>query len=154
MHWEKTSAQIYVYVCMFVYIYIYIYICCMHNLKLFWNSVHTTKYLCLYIHISHHQVVLISQSLLNFFSIHSFCSSLLAGPLDGIRICTQLMYLRLFLLANIGESMFGVHRKTLFMGLSFLQQCPACLGQLTWMVSLYMCVNKELNEKTEATTQV
>ena len=126
---------IYIYICTFTYIsiYIYIYVCvcvCVHI------CIHICLYIYIYIYIYHHHVVLpawISLTLSRHFSLSFIASGRSSGlhPISSQRCC---MYVRAGRPA-FARPYVGVHRSTSLMSSSLLlQQCPACLVRLTWIV--------------------
>ena len=102
-------------VCTYIYIYIYIYI---------------------YHHHHHHHVVLvtrISLTLSRHFSL-SFITSGRSSGLHPVSSHNCWMYVRAGRLA-FARPYVGVHKSTSLMSSSLLlQQCPACLVRLTWIV--------------------
>ena len=115
-----------------MYIHTYIF-------GLFWllcliayQSSYQTSYICHH----HHHVVLparISLTLSRNFSL-SFIASGRSSGLHPISSQSCCMYVRAGRPA-FAQPYVGVHRSTSLMSLSLLlQQCPACLVQLTWIV--------------------
>ena len=114
-----THTHTYIYICLFVYLLIH---------------AHTQIYH--HHHHHHHQVVplaRISLTLSRHLSLSFIASgrSSLLHPLSSHSCC---MYVRAGGPA-FARPYVGVHRSTSFMSSSLLlQQCPACLGRLTWIV--------------------
>ena len=116
----SISLQINVNWLMYIYIYIYIYI---------------------YYHHHHHFVsqARISLTLSRHFSL-SFIASDRSSELHPVSSHSCCMYV------GTGRPAFarpyvGVHRSTSLMSSSLLlQQCPACLVRLTWIVYIYIYI--------------
>ena len=111
-----TYIQTYIYTCTFIYVYICVFIS--------------------YIYHHHHHVVLvarISLTLSHHFSL-SFIASGRSSEQHPVSSHSCWMYV------CAGRPAFarpcvGVHKSTSLMSLSLLlQQCPACLVRLTWIV--------------------
>ena len=109
-----SDVYIYAYVCIYIYIYVYI-------------STFICMYLCVYF------IARISLTLSRHFSL-SFIAFGRSSGLHPVSSHSCSMYVR------AGRPAFawpyaGVHRSTSLMSSSFLlQQCPACLVCLTWIV--------------------
>ena len=99
------------------------------------TDTHTYIYIYIYIYIYHHVVLLawISLTLSRYFSL-SFIASGRSSGLHPVSSHSCWMYVR------AGHSAFarpyvGFHKSTSFINSSLLlQQCPACLVRLTWIV--------------------
>ena len=112
-----------------------------HNKPKIWMGLRTSwmtlvcVYIYIYIYHYHHVVPLarISLTLFRHFSLSLIVSSRSSGlhPVFSHSCC---MYVRVGRLA-FARPYVGVHRSTSLMSLSLLlQQCPACLVHLTWIV--------------------
>ena len=92
-------------------------------------------YIYIYLHHHHHVVPLarISLSLSRYFSL-SFIASGRSSGLHPVSSHSCCMYVRAGRPA-LARPNVGVHWSTSLMSLSLLlQQCPACLAHLTWIV--------------------
>ena len=138
----------------FIYIYIYTYILIDLTTKSYTSSTPVESYkvshmFCIwifqthslriwsgYIYIYHHHVVLvarISLTLSRHFSL-SFIASGRSSGQHPVSSHSCWMYVRAGRPA-FARSCVGVHKSTSLMSSSlFLQQCPACLVRLTWIV--------------------
>ena len=130
------------------YIYIYIYVCVCVCVCVWLNNththththIHTHTYIYTYIYIlgihHHHHVeplARISLILTRHFSLSLIASGRSSGlhPVSSLSCC---MYVRAGRPA-FARPYVGVHRSTSLMSSSLLlQQCPACLVRLTWIV--------------------
>ena len=136
---------IYIYISRhFIYIYIYIYILSVQSMWMWnysnWESIRV--FLCFFrsaqctiIHHHDHVVPLarISLTLSHHFSL-SFITSARSSGLYPVSSHSCWMYVRAGRPA-FARPYVGVHRSTSLMSSSLLlQQCPACLVRLTWMV--------------------
>ena len=124
---ECLYIYIYTRICMFIYMYMYVYIP---------TCIQISIYLYIDIYHHHHHVVLvarISLTLSRHFSL-SFIASGRSSGQHPVSSHSCWMYVR------AGRSTFawqcvGVHKSTSLMSSSLLlQQCPACLVCLTWIV--------------------
>ena len=110
----------YIYVFMYIYICMYIYVCI---------------YMYIYIYHPHHVVPLARISLT--LSYHFSLTFIASGRSSGIH---PLSSHSCWMYVQAGRPAFdwpymGVHRSTSLMSSSLLlQQCPACLVRLTWIV--------------------
>ena len=96
---------------------------------------HVIIYIYIYIYHQHHVVPLarISLTLTRHFSL-SFIASGRSSGLHPVSSQSCGMYIRASRLA-FARPYVGVHRSTSLMSSSLLlQQCPACLVRLTWIV--------------------
>ena len=129
---ESLSLSIYIYICLCVcvcvcvYIYIYIYTC-----------THTHMFVFIY-HHHHHHIVLVARISLTL-SRHSSLSFIALGRSSGQQPVSShscWMYVRAGRPA-FARPCVGIHKSTSLMSSSLLlQQCPACLVRLTWIVFL------------------
>ena len=96
---------------------------------------HTYIYIYIYIYIYHHVVPLARISLT--ISPHFSLSFIASGRFSGLHPVSSHSF---WMYVRAGRPAFarpyvGVHRSTSLMGSSLLlQQCPACLVRLTWIV--------------------
>ena len=123
---KDTHTHIYIYIYSHLHIYIYIHI---HTLT------HTHTHIYIYIYI-YHQVMPPAQISLTV-SHHFSLSFIASGRFPGLHpVSSQICYMYV----RAGRPAFdrpyeGVHRSTSLMSLSLLlEQCPACLVRLTWIV--------------------
>ena len=112
-------------------------ICNIHALIQF--TIILNKFILHHHHHHHHHVMPPARISLTldhhfFLSLIASGSSLGLHPVSSLYVCSSCMYVR------AGRSAFarlyvGVHRSTSLMSSSLLlQQCPACLVRLTWIV--------------------
>ena len=117
-----------------MYIFLHIYICLRINIYI---CICISIYICWYIyHHHHHHIALVAWISLTL-SRHSSLSFIALGRSSGqhpVSSHSCWMYVR------AGHPAFarpcvGIHESTSFMSSSLLlQQCPACLVRLTWIV--------------------
>ena len=116
----------YIYVCMYVYIYY------THT----HTHTHTHTYIYIYIYHHHHHIVLAARISLTLLR-HSSLSFIALGRSSGQQPVSShscWMYVRAGRPA-FARPCVGVHKSTSLMSSSLLlQQCPACLVRLTWIV--------------------
>ena len=120
--------RVYMHMCVCVCMYIYIYI---------YKHIHTHVYACIYIYTHHHyHVALVARISLTLFR-HSSLSFIALGRSSGehpVSSHSCWMYVRAGRPA-FARPCVGVHKSTSLMSSSLLlQQCPACLVRLTWIV--------------------
>ena len=127
----------YVYICIYMYVYIYIYVYMYVYICIYmYEYVYIYIYIYTYIYVYHHHVVpltRISLTLTRHFSL-SFIASGRSSGLHPVSSHSCCMYVRAGRLA-FAWPYVGIHRSTSLMSSSLLlQQYPACLVRLTWMV--------------------
>ena len=124
---------IYTYICIHIYIYIYVYIRTHRH-----AHTSTNFFFCYTVTNNHHHhhvepLAQISLTLSSHFSL-SFIASGRSSGLHLVSSHSCCMYVRAGHPA-FGRPYVGVHRSTSLMSSSLLlQQCPACLVRLAWIV--------------------
>ena len=126
-----TNTYIYIYmyayICIYTYIYTYIYI-------YRYIYIHTQTHIYIYHH--HHHIALVARISLTL-SRHSTLSFIALGRSSGqhpVSSHSCWMYVRAGRPA-FARPCVGIHKSTSLMSSSLLlQQCPACLVRLTWIV--------------------
>ena len=156
------SVDDYIYIYIYIFIYFSVYA---HAHKHAYFFIYIYIYLSIYKHIQthhhHHHIVppaRISLTVSRHFSQWFIASGRSSGlhPVSSHSCC---MYVRAGCLA-FARPYVGVHRSTSFMSLSLLlQQCPACLVRLTWIVFVmggrwpYSCCLQDLINTQECCEQ-
>ena len=116
------NIYIYIYIYMYIYIYIYSYICI---------------YIYVYIYIYHHHHIALVARISLTHSRHSTLSFITLGRSSGQHPVSSHSC---WMFVRAGRPAFarpcvGIHKSTSLMSSSLLlQQCPACLVRLTWIV--------------------
>ena len=138
-----THTHIYMYVCIYIYIYIYIYKLISKTVNSGWWLTYVTirpsavdsVYVVL-TYIYHHHIALVARISLTL-SRHSSLSIIALGRSSGqhpVSSHSCWMYVRAGRPA-FARPCVGIHKSTSLMSSSLLlQQCPACLVRLTWIV--------------------
>ena len=126
-------ADIYIYIYIYLYIYIYMCVCvCVYTFM----YLHTQIIYDIIYHHHHHHVALVALISLTL-SRHSSLSFIALGRSSGqhpVSSHSCWMYVRAGRPAFVRPCV-GVHKSTSLMSSSLLlQQCPACLVRLTWIV--------------------
>ena len=139
--WSPTLLiYIYIYICMYIYVCIYIYIYIYTYIYIYIHIyIHMYIYIYIYIYIyhhHHHHIVLVARISLTL-SRYSSLSFIAPGRSSGqhpVSSHSCWMYVRAGRPA-FARPCVGIHKSTSLMSSSLLlQQCPACLVRLTWIV--------------------
>ena len=131
----QTEIRLYIYIYIYIYVYFRLWVCTIIILFNLGLNLYIYIYIYIYHHYYHH-VALVARISMTL-SRHSNLSFIALGRSSGLHPVSSHSC---WMYVPAGRPAFarpcvGVHKSTSFMSSSLLlQQCPACLVRLTWIV--------------------
>ena len=133
--YSYTDTHMYIYI--YIYIYIYTHNVIAKQLPILYTFTYTHTHIYIYIYIYHHHHVVLVARISLTLSRHFSLSFITLGRSSGQHpVSSHSCWMNV----RAGRPAFarpcvGVHKSTSLMSSSLLlQQCPACLVRLTWIV--------------------